>query len=184
MRVQRTRVPRLARVRSPLARFPSGHGLDLRECGLAIALVALCTLSACTSSPSPASPAEQHEPGLGAFSPSGPTFGQQALAPTRCSVGQREWFLGFDLHDNKAGFVTRLVIDPATGPVVRVYQASAPFDRSILFHRSDCSVFHFSIDSTGWLINDIYKLKVSLELDCRLPTGDSIVGKAQDNGCL
>ena len=68
--------------------------------------------------------------------------------------------------------------------VVRVFKASAPFDQTVLFRRSECRTFHFSLDSTGWRINRIQQLGVSLELDCQLPSGDSIVGKAKDPGCL
>ena len=103
-----------------------------------------------------------HAP-LGSFVISGPTLGRQTLAPTSCA--------------------TRLVVDPATGPVVRVFKASAPFDASVLFHRSECRVFHFSLDSTGWRIDHIDELRMSLELDCQLSSGDSIDGRASDPGC-
>jgi hypothetical protein len=146
----------------------------------------LCTLvflSACVSSPSPRAGSGRAAP-LGTFSLAGPTFGQGTLLPTRCSVGERQLFLGFDLQDEKAGIVARLVVDPANAPIVRVFQASIPFDKTVLFHRSECRAFHFSLDSTGWRINRIQQLGVSLELDCQLPSGDSIVGKALDGGCL
>jgi hypothetical protein len=123
-----------------------------------------------------------HAP-LGRFEISGPTLGRQTLAPTSCAAGERQVFLGVDLLDEATGIVTRLVVDPATGPVVRVFKASAPFDASVLFHRSECRVFHFSLDSTGWRINHIDELRMSLELDCQLSSGDSIVGTASDPGC-
>jgi hypothetical protein len=143
----------------------------------------LVILSACVTS-SPRAASDRAAAPLGTFSLAGPTFGQQTLLPTRCSVGERQLFLGFDLQDEKSGLVARLVVDPITGPVVRVFKASAPFDSSVLFHRSECRAFHFSLDSTGWRINRIQQLGVSLELDCQLPSGDSIVGKALDGGCL
>jgi hypothetical protein len=121
---------------------------------------------------------------LGSLALSGPTFGHQTLRPTACVAGEREYFLGFDLHDASAGVVARLIIDPATGPVVRVFAASAPFDKTVLFHRSDCRVLHFSLESTGWRVNRIQQLDVSLDLDCRLPSGEGIVGKASDSSCL
>lgn len=152
--------------------------------GLGSVLCALAILSACSTSSSPRSASERAAAPLGTFSLAGPAFGQQTLLPTRCSVGERQLFLGFDLHDEKSGIIARLVVDPATGPVVRVFKASAPFDQTVLFHRSECRAFHFSLDSTGWRINRIQQLGVSLELDCQLPSGDSIVGKALDGGCL
>ena len=121
---------------------------------------------------------------LGTFSVSGPALGARELLPGKCSTGQRELFLGFDLRDERAGTVVRLVVDPANGPVVRVFETAAPFDKTVLFHRSECRVFHFSVDSTGWRINRVDQLRVSLELDCELPSGDRIAGRAQDPGCL
>ena len=120
---------------------------------------------------------------MGTFSISGPAFGQQTLQATTCAVGEHQVFLGFDLSDETTQIVTRLVVDPATGPVVRVFRAAAPFDATILFHRSECRVFRFSLDSTGWRIDHVEQLAVSLDLDCQLPTGDTIVGRARDPGC-
>ena len=123
--------------------------------------------------------APSHAP-LGSFVISGPTLGRQTLAPTSCAAGERQVFLGVDLLDEAAGIVTRLVVDPATGPVVRVFKASA---RSSERPRSECRVFHFSLDSTGWRIDHIDELRMSLELDCQLSSGDSIDGTASDPGC-
>lgn len=121
---------------------------------------------------------------LGSLNLSSPALGERTLLPTVCRAGERELFLGFDLLDEKAGVVTRLIVDPATGPVVRVFSASAPFDKTVLFPRPECRTFHFSIESTGWRINRIDQLDVSLDLDCRLPSGSSIVGKVSAPGCL
>jgi len=140
----------------------------------ALSLVPACAIAS-RSGPS-------HSP-LGSFVIAGPTLGQQTLAPTSCAAGERQVFLGVDLLDEATGIVTRLVVDPATGPVARVFRASAPFDASVLFHRSECRVFHFSLDSTGWRIDHIDELRMSLDLDCQLPSGDSIVGKASAPGC-
>jgi hypothetical protein len=150
-----------------------------RSLHLWAALVVLALVPACAivqrSRPS-------HAP-LGSFAISGPTLGPQTVAPTSCAAGEHQVFLGVDLVDEGAGIVTRLVVDPATGPVVRVFKAASPFDATVLFHRTECRVFHFSLDSTGWRIDHIDELEVSLELDCQLPSGDSIVGTARDRGC-
>ena len=148
----------------------------------ALPLSALIVLTACSSSPRTGE--GRAAAPLGTFSLAGPTFGERTILPTQCTVGERQFFFGFDMQDPKEGIVARLVVDPATGPVVRVFKSSSPFDSTVLFHRSECRVFHFSIDATGWRINRIQQLGVSLELDCRLPSGESIVGKAQDPGCL
>lgn len=158
-----------------------------RAIPLCFAATTACLLAASVLSPacvsSAAKTSERSGP-LGTFSLSGPAFGSRELLPGRCSTGQHELFLGFDLRDESAGYVVRLVVDPATGPVVKVFETRAPFDRTVLFHRSECRVFHFSIDATGWRINRTDQLKISLELDCELPSGDRIAGKAQDSGCL
>lgn len=141
-------------------------------------------VAACASSPPDADNERDIRAPLGALTLSGPTFGQRALVPTACASGERQFFLGFDLGDARAGIVTRLVVDPATGPIVRVFAASAPFDRAVVFRQAECRAVHFSIESTAWRINRVQQLNVSIELDCQLPSGDSIVGKAADLGCL
>lgn len=148
----------------------------------AFAVLGVLVVTACTSAL-----AGDGERGIGAplgsLNLSGPTFGKQTVVPTQCVAGEHQLFLGFDLRDEKSGVVTRLLVDPATGPVVRVFVASAPFDRTILFPRSQCHLFHFSLDPTGWRINRIDQLDVSLELDCQLPGGDGIAGKASEPRC-
>jgi hypothetical protein len=158
------------------ARFPMAANV--------LPILGMATLTACSTSPMTGIGDHADGAPLGSMILSGPTFGHQTLLPTVCVAGERQFFLGFDLHDEKSGVVTRLVVDPATGPVVRVFAASAPFDKTVLFHRPECRVFHFSLDSTGWLVNRIQQLDVSLDLDCRLPSGESIIGKASDPGCL
>jgi hypothetical protein len=166
---------------SPAARLRISSSRRYAILILAPSLGALLLAAACSSSSGQGG--ERSAP-LGAFTLDGPTFGAHALGPAQCRVGQREQFLGFDFLDPQAGIVARLVVDPATGPVVRVFGSAAPFDSTVLFHRSDCRVFHFSLDETGWRINRIDQLRVSLELDCSLPSGDRIAGKAEDPGCL
>jgi hypothetical protein len=150
----------------------------------AAGLFGLVVVSACSTTPIGGEGDRAAVAPLGSLTLSGPTFGGQALAPAACVSGERQFFLGFDLHDDKAGVVTRLVIDPVNGPIIRVFASAAPFDKTVVFHRADCRVFHFSLDFTGWRINRVDQLSVSLELDCRLPSGESIVGKAADAHCL
>jgi hypothetical protein len=155
-----------------------------RVARVVLPLLGVAILPACATSPLTGNGDHRDGAPLGSLILSGPTFGHQTLLPTVCVAGERQFFLGFDLHDEKAGLVTRLVVDPATGPVVRVFAASAPFDKTVLFHRPECRVFQFSLDFTGWLVNRIEQLDVSLDLDCQLPSGESIVGKASAPGCL
>jgi hypothetical protein len=172
------------RVTSPVPRkfLPFGTA-GFPSAANVLSLLGTVLLAACAA-PFPASDSD-HGAGttLGALMLSGPTFGRAALLPTVCLSGERQFFLGFDLHDKKAGVVTRLVVDPAAGPMVRIFAVSAPFDKTVLFHRAECRTLHFSLESTGWRVNRIDQLDVSLELDCQLPSGESIVGKASAPGC-
>ena len=119
---------------------------------------------------------------LGTFALSSDLLGHVSLAPESCSAGDRQFFLGADLADNKNSIVVRLVVDPLDGPAVRVFNAAKPFDQTRVFRWRDCRVFHFSLDSTAWRINGVQDYGVSLELDCARE-GDSIIGHASDEHC-
>jgi len=122
-------------------------------------------------------------PGLGSVRLSSEVLGRVAISPAQCTSGAREQFLGADLSDPTSGLVIRLVVDPLDGPAVRVFSASDPFERSVVFRRPECRVFHFSLDSTAWRINDIQDYQVSLDLDCVGETGDTLEGKASASHC-
>jgi hypothetical protein len=179
---EQARSPRLGR--EPMKCLPLGSRRFRGAAADALVAIGLATVSACASL-SPAGEGDRTaSASLGSLTLSGPTFGEATLHPTACLTGERELFLGFDLRDASAGVVTRLIVDPAAGPIVRVFAISAPFDKSVLFHREDCRVLHFSLESTGWLINRIQQLDVSMDLDCRLPSGERILGNASDARCL
>jgi hypothetical protein len=152
------------------------RSLRRRAAVAALALVPACAIG------SRSGPGHGPSP-LGSFVIAGPTLGPRTVAPTSCAAGEHQMFLGVDLVDEHARIVTRLIVDPATGPLVRAFQAASPFDATVLFQRSECRVFHFSLDSTGWRIDHVDELRMSLELDCQLPSGDSIVGTASAPGC-
>lgn len=164
--------------------LPLHREATLRKAACVLAVLGAALVAACATSPADGNGGRAAGAPLGSLTLSGPTFGHEALLPTVCVSGERQFFLGFDLHDESAGIVTRLLVDPGTGPVIRVFAASAPFDKTVLFHRPECRVFHFSLDTTGWIVDRIEQLKVSLDIDCQLPSGESIVGKASDPGCL
>jgi len=119
---------------------------------------------------------------LGSFTLESGTFGDSTLAPTVCAAGDRQSFLGADLQTPGSPVVLRLVVDPIEGPAVRLYSTEAPFDKSVVFRRSDCSVFHFSLDSTGWRINDYEDYRLTLQLDCARE-GEHITGNASSTHC-
>ncbi len=120
--------------------------------------------------------------GLGSFSVSSQVFSAQSFTPTVCTAGDRQLFLGSDLSSPNSSLVLRLVVDPLEGPAVRLFSSQTPFDKSIVFRRSDCRVFHFSLDSTGWRVNDINDYRLTLQLECDRQ-GESIVGSASSSHC-
>jgi hypothetical protein len=111
------------------------------------------------------------------------SLGNHVLVPTVCTSGERQVFLGADFVDGQRGLTTRLIIDPAGSTSVRVFVATQPLDQGLVFRRSDCSRFELSLERTGWRINDIYDLRVSLEVACRSTSGDSIDGKLDVSHC-
>ena len=119
---------------------------------------------------------------LGSIEVSSSRLGQMTVVPTSCLAGARQFFLGADFADEKAGAVVRFVVDPVGSPAVRVFSSEAPFDRSIVFHREECSVFHFTIDSTGWRINRIDDYRLTLDVDCSR-NGESVRGKLSTTHC-
>jgi hypothetical protein len=119
---------------------------------------------------------------LGSFSVSSPRFGTQTLAPSVCTAGDRQFFLGADLASPDSHLVLRLVVDPLDGPAVRLFAAQAPFDRTVVFRRADCRVFHFSLDTTGWRVNDVVDYRFTVELDCTRQ-GETLAGRASSTHC-
>ncbi len=119
---------------------------------------------------------------LGSFTVSSESLGQTMLMPSSCSAGDRQFFLGADLEDRRSGLVLRLVVNPLEGPAVRVFPNAVPFEKSVVFRRNDCKVFHFSLDPTGWRLNRIYDYSLTLQLDCTRD-GESIQGNASVAHC-
>ena len=127
-----------------------------------------------------ATPAEPST--LGSFTVSSQVIGSQIFSPSHCTAGDHQFFLGADLKSEDSNLVVRLVVDPLDGPAVRVFSADAQFDRTVVFRRSDCGVFHFSLDLTGWKINDVYDYRLMLQLDCSRP-GESVKGSVSTTHC-
>ena len=119
---------------------------------------------------------------LGSIEVSSSRLGRMTVVPTSCFAGARQLFLGADFADEKAGAVVRLVVDPVASPAVRVFSSEAPFDKSIVFHREECSAFHFTLDSTGWRINRIDDYRVTLDVDCSRD-GESVRGRLSTTHC-
>lgn len=111
----------------------------------------------------------------------GPTFGESTQRLTGCVSGQHEEFLGGDLV-GPGPLVVRLAVDPLTGPGLRVYDPQERYRRAIVIRQSECEVFHFSL-ARGGQINEIYVWRLSLDVDCTLPSGDHVRAEVTDAIC-
>ncbi len=119
---------------------------------------------------------------LGSIQVSSPRLGDVTVVPTDCTSGARQYFLGGDFSDAKSGMVVRLAVDPIGSPAIRVFSQSAPIDKSVVFRREECSVFHFSLDSTGWRVNHIDDYRITLNVDCARGN-ESVRGTASTTHC-
>jgi hypothetical protein len=157
----------------------------MRATALLIIIPCVLLLGGCLSaSPIETGSGSTGEPQtLGSFVLASGRLGRVAIAPTTCTSGDRQFFLGGDFQDEQAGFIVRLVVDPLDGPAARVFAGAAPFEKAALFRRPECRVFHFSLDPTGWRINRVRDYRLTLELDCSNREGDSIIGKASAAHC-
>jgi hypothetical protein len=113
----------------------------------------------------------------------GPTLGTYEFKPSVCVAGQHYVFYGADLEEEKTGAIVRLVFDPITGPVVRLFRHSAPFGASVVAARADCRTFKTEISPTGAWINGIVVVRVAFDLDCATKAGDFVVGKLSADEC-
>jgi len=147
------------------------------------AVMSMFLLSGCLSGSAVDLPggAESGQP-LGRIEVESSALGSMTLAPESCSSGDLQSFLGGDFSDSANATVVRLVVDPLDGPAVRVFKAAAPFEGDFVFRRTECAVFHFSLDSTGWRVNDVYDYRITLEVDCERP-GEFVKGSLSTTHC-
>jgi len=120
--------------------------------------------------------------GLGSFSIASKMFGDQTFSPKECTAGDHQLFLGADLESEGSPLVLRLVVDPLEGPAVRLFSTDAQFDKSVVFRRADCKVFHFSLEGTGWRIDHYNDYSLTLQLECA-KEGETISGSASSTHC-
>lgn len=147
-----------------------------------VVLLGSCLLLAACFSGRPVGGPTGGSPPLGSFAVTSQALGEHTLVPSGCTAGDRQVFLGADFSDATGPLVVRLVVDPLDGPAVRVFSTDAQFDETVVFRRSDCQVFHFSLERTGWRINDVTDYRVTLQLDCSRP-GESLKGSASSTHC-
>jgi hypothetical protein len=105
------------------------------------------------------------------------------LSPSVCTAGAREVFYGADFEDPASGLVLRLAVDPVSGPALRLFPRASPFEKNLLFRRSECRSFRFSLDATGWRVGTTLDYRASLDVDCTNASGDSITGKVAAAHC-
>ncbi len=127
--------------------------------------------------------AAEPDAALGAFEVAAVGAPPGRIAPTSCVAGDHELFLGADLVDPGTKLVVRLVIDPLDGPAVRVYDTDAPFERSVLFFREECSTFEMHLEPTGWIVNDIVVRRLELSVECANEAGAMIRGSVSAARC-
>lgn len=147
---------------------------------MAICSTAFVFAAGCASVPLPgaAGPAMSGEVAL-----SGPTFGETTQRLTDCVSGEHQVYLGADFS-GPGPLVVRLAVDPLTGPGLRVFDPQEPYRRAIVIRQSECEGFHFSLSHNGWRINDVYVLKLSLDVDCTLPSGDHVRAEVTGASCV
>ena len=78
---------------------------------------------------------------------------------------------------------TRLIVDPHGVATVRFFRADEPLEPGVSFTRAACETFEISLKRTGWQINEIYDLQVSLRFDCRTESGDTASGQVAAEHC-
>jgi hypothetical protein len=119
----------------------------------------------------------------GALALAGPAFGTQHLVPSSCAAGGHHAFYGVDLRDEAAAIVTRVVIDPIQGGVIRLFPAGNPAEPGLVFRRADCETFRVEVAPTGLQVNLVDEMRVAVELDCRSLNGDWLRGELSWDGC-
>lgn len=110
-------------------------------------------------------------------------LGEHTLAPGGCLSGERHMFLGADFLDAAQGITARLIVEPTGTAMLRVFPAADPLDEGLLFRRQDCDRFDLSLEHSGWQINEVYDLRVRLDVDCRAASGDSVRGVLAADHC-
>ena len=110
------------------------------------------------------------------------SLGRAVLHPTTCTSGEWQMFLGADFPD-AGGVTTRLIVDPHGVVTLRFFRADKPLEPGVSFTRSSCETFEMSLQRSGWEVNEIYDLRVSLNFDCRSEAGDVASGRVAVEHC-
>jgi hypothetical protein len=99
--------------------------------------------------------------------------------PDACRSGEHEQFFGFDLDAADSDAHVRAVLDPLSGPGVRLDGIGT---EPIVLWQSDCALLELDVQPTGWKINEYRDLTGRLELDCTT-SGRRITGRIDVQHC-
>lgn len=157
--------------------------VSLRSCPSHV--LALCALaaSACVSMGLPLGEAARPTGALTVRGEAIDALQSIELQPSACVSGEHRLFLGADFIDEAQGLIARLVIDPLGEPTLRVFHAGEPLQRGLVLARSECARFELELERTGWQINEIYALRVRLDVECGEGEGELVVGSVSAEGC-
>jgi hypothetical protein len=106
--------------------------------------------------------------------------GELVLRPAACLSGDRGNFRGVDLL--APPLILRLVAEPLEGLAVALIDAESGERRGV-FRRADCSVLRGDVQRTGWRVNDVADVSGFVEVACKLPAGEEIVGSIAFEHC-
>lgn len=102
------------------------------------------------------------------------------LRPEACLSGDRGNFRGVDLL--APPLVLRVVAEPIEGLAVALIDSESGERRGI-FRRSDCSMLRGDVQRTGWRVNNVADVSGFIEAECRLASGEELVGSIQFDHC-
>jgi hypothetical protein len=103
----------------------------------------------------------------------------QHLTADQCRSGELSGFLGFDLASSTAGWQIRALVDPMSGPAVKVTTGSG----ELMLHNADCSVLNINAHPSGLSINDVNSYDGFLEMACTASGGAHINGRIDVHNC-
>jgi hypothetical protein len=110
-------------------------------------------------------------------------LGSRTIAPTVCVSGQRQSFLGADFIDPGQPLAARIFVLPDGVATVRLFDTDRPLEPGVLFRKDDCSRFELSLESNGWLVNDVTDLRITADLDCKLASGETLNARLSAAHC-
>ena len=110
----------------------------------------------------------------------GEKVGELLLRPESCVSGDRGNFRGVDLL--APPLVLRVVAEPIEGLAVALIDSESGERRGI-FRRSDCSVLRGDVQRTGWRVNSVADVSGFLEAECRLASGEELLGSIEFEHC-